>query len=61
MQQQLGARVEGLSVDETAERFSYLSTEGVGGSSFGPDDGVIDPHAVTPGLPEKSGVSRKCR
>ena len=54
MQRQLGAQVEGLSIEKTAERFPYLSAEGVGGSSFGPDDGVIDPHAVTLGYLAKA-------
>ena len=54
MQRRLGARVEGLSVAETAERFPYLSLEGMGGSSFGPNDGVIDPHAVTMGYLKKA-------
>ena len=50
MQRGLGARVQGLGLDETAEEFPYLNLEGLGGSSFGPDDGVVDPHTVTLGF-----------
>ena len=50
MQTALGARVQGLSLAETARRFPYLNLDGLAGSSFGPDDGVVDPHAVTLGF-----------
>ena len=49
MQRSLGARAEALSIPELQARFPDLSTEGLGGASFGPDDGVVDPHAVTLG------------
>ncbi len=50
MQQSLGANVEGLDLQATAERFPYLALEGLAASSLGPDDGVVDPHAVTLGF-----------
>ncbi|CAN5899511.1 FAD-binding oxidoreductase [soil metagenome] len=50
MQSSLGARVESLDLRETAARFPYLDLSGLAGSSFGPDDGVVDPHAVTLGF-----------
>ena len=49
MQRALGARAEALSVSELRERFPDVSTKGLGGASFGPDDGVVDPHTVTLG------------
>ena len=50
IQRELGARVQTLEVRETAQKFPYLNLDGLGGSSFGPDDGVLDPHAVTHGF-----------
>lgn len=50
MQEGLGSRVWGLDLQETANRFPYLDLEGLTGSSLGPDDGVVDPHAVTLGF-----------
>jgi sarcosine oxidase, subunit beta len=50
MQTGLGASVQSLDVRETAEKFPYLNLEGLAGSSLGPDDGVVDPHAVTLGF-----------
>jgi sarcosine oxidase, subunit beta len=50
MQQSLGCRVQGLDVQETARKFPYLALDGIAGSSLGPDDGVVDPHAVTLGF-----------
>jgi sarcosine oxidase, subunit beta len=50
MQTELGARVQGFEVRETAERFPYLDLEGLAGSSLGLDDGVVDPHTVTLGF-----------
>lgn len=50
MQQGLGCRVQGLDFRETAEKFPYLTLDGIAGSSLGPDDGVVDPHAVTLGF-----------
>ncbi len=50
MQRELGARVEWLTPEATAARFPYLEVSGLAGSSFGPDDGVLDPHGVTLGF-----------
>jgi sarcosine oxidase, subunit beta len=50
MQQGLGCRVQGLDVQETARKFSYLALDGIAGSSLGVDDGVVDPHTVTLGF-----------
>jgi sarcosine oxidase, subunit beta len=50
MQQGLGASVEGLDLQATTEKFPYLNLDNVAGSSFGPNDGVVDPHAVTLGF-----------
>ena len=44
-----GGRVELLEPAEAARRWPWLSLDGVGLVSFGPDDGVLDPHAVTLG------------
>jgi sarcosine oxidase, subunit beta len=50
MQQALGCRVQGLDLLETAEKYPYLDLTGLEGSSLGPDDGTVDPHAVTLGF-----------
>lgn len=50
MQRRLGAEVEWLERSETAARFPYLELSGLAGSSFGPQDGVLDPHGVTLGF-----------
>jgi sarcosine oxidase subunit beta len=50
MQRSLGARVEWLTPEETARRFPYLETAGLAGASFGPDDGVVDPHGAALGF-----------
>ena len=49
MQRTLGARSDVLNITDLQARFPDVSTEGLGGASFGPDDGVVDPHAVTLG------------
>jgi sarcosine oxidase, subunit beta len=49
MQEAAGVRIEHLSPEELARRAPYLSTDGVAFGSFGPDDGVLDPHAATLG------------
>ena len=46
----LGAKVQGLDLAETAARFPYLNLDELAGSSFGLNDGVVDPHAVTLGF-----------
>ncbi len=43
LQRSLGAPVEVLSPEEATERVP-LSTDGIGGATFGPWDGIIDPH-----------------
>jgi sarcosine oxidase, subunit beta len=42
-----GARVQWLEPPRIAARWPYVATAGLAGASFGPDDGVLDPHAVT--------------
>lgn len=46
LQRSLGAPVEVLAPQE-AVRYVPLSTAGLGGATFGPWDGVIDPHLAT--------------
>jgi sarcosine oxidase, subunit beta len=46
VQQAVGAPVEVLTLEE-ALRFGEFVTEGLGGATYGPVDGVVDPHAVT--------------
>jgi len=46
LQRSLGAPVEVFS-PEDAQRFVPFSTEGVAGATYGPWDGVIDPHMAT--------------
>ena len=46
LQRGLGAPVEVLSPDE-ARRYVSFETEGLAGATYGPWDGVIDPHAAT--------------
>lgn len=50
LQRSLGAHIEALSLDETLKRFPYLHGDGLAGSSFGPDDGILDPHGITLGF-----------
>ena len=49
MQGEEGARVERWSLDELAVRAPFVAREGLSEGSFGPDDGVLDPHAATLG------------
>jgi sarcosine oxidase, subunit beta len=44
-----GAPVEVLSVEDVRRRFCAVDGAGLAGATFGPIDGVIDPHAVTVG------------
>jgi sarcosine oxidase, subunit beta len=44
-----GGRVELLAPAEAAARWPWLDLSGIGLVSYGPDDGVLDPHAVTLG------------
>lgn len=45
MQRSLGVRVEVLDLEEAANRVPF-EAHGLGGATFGPDDGFIDPHAA---------------
>ena len=49
LHRRLGVRSEALTVDDLGDRFPYLKTSGLAGASLGPDDGVLDPHAITVG------------
>ncbi|NNM32730.1 MAG: FAD-binding oxidoreductase [Gemmatimonadetes bacterium] len=46
LQRGLGAPVEVLTVDE-ARNYTELDSTGLAGATFGPWDGVVDPHMVT--------------
>jgi sarcosine oxidase subunit beta len=46
LQHSLGAPVDVLTPDD-AQRYVPFDTEGLAGATFGPWDGVIDPHMVT--------------
>ena len=52
MQRALGAEVERLDASELARRFPFVATDGVAEASFGPRDGVLDPHGITLGYLE---------
>jgi sarcosine oxidase, subunit beta len=57
-----GARVDWIDGAELARRWPYVSAQGLAGGSFGPDDGVLDPHAVTLGyLASARGVGTEVR
>ena len=47
VQRSLGAPVEVLGADEARARFVDFDPTGLAGATFGPIDGVVDPHAVT--------------
>jgi sarcosine oxidase, subunit beta len=49
MQTAEGARVERWSLRELAKRAPYVAPDGLAEASYGPDDGVLDPHAATLG------------
>jgi sarcosine oxidase subunit beta len=49
MQRAEGARVERWSLAELARQAPYVDGDGLAEASFGPDDGVLDPHAATLG------------
>ena len=49
MQTEEGARVERWSLAELAARAPYVAPTGLAEASYGPDDGVLDPHAATLG------------
>jgi sarcosine oxidase, subunit beta len=47
VQQELGAPVEVLEVADARRRFVDMDPVGLAGATFGPIDGVVDPHMVT--------------
>lgn len=47
VQRGLGAPVDVLTVDEVRARFVDLDPTGLAGATFGPIDGVVDPHSIT--------------
>ena len=47
VQRELGAPVDVLEVDEAAQRVGGLVVDGLAGATFGPMDGVVDPHGIT--------------
>ncbi|MDZ7704831.1 MAG: FAD-binding oxidoreductase [Trueperaceae bacterium] len=49
MQRDLGAVVKTLSPKDLEKRYPGVNTEGIAGGVFGPEDGVVDPHAITMG------------
>lgn len=54
LQRNLGARVEWLDPPVIAQRFPPLWSPGMVGATFGPDDGSVDPSAVTTGYRRKA-------
>lgn len=50
MQRELGARVELLSLSALRHKFAFIDTQGLWGASYGPDDGIVDPHGITTGF-----------
>jgi len=53
MQQEAGFRSRLYQADQLKEIVPHISTEGLAGSIFGPDDGFIDPHELCMLLAEK--------
>lgn len=49
VQRAAGAPVEVLGLAEARSRFTDLDPTGLAGATFGPIDGVVDPHSVTLG------------
>ncbi|MEY3020502.1 MAG: hypothetical protein RLZZ272_1486 [Actinomycetota bacterium] len=47
IQRELGAPVDVLDVDEAVRRVGGLVTDGLAGATYGPIDGVVDPHGIT--------------
>jgi sarcosine oxidase subunit beta len=47
VQRQAGAPVEVLDLDDARRRFGDFDPTGLAGATFGPIDGVVDPHSVT--------------
>src|SRR5260370_172815 len=46
MQERIGAPVRGLSVEDAQSLVSF-ETDGIAGVTYGPADGIVDPHSVT--------------
>lgn len=46
MQQRIGAPVQALSVEE-AQRLVAFDTNGIVATTYGPADGIVDPHSIT--------------
>jgi sarcosine oxidase, subunit beta len=49
VQRSLGAPVEVLTLDAARDRFEPFDPTGLAGATYGPIDGVVDPHSVTLG------------
>lgn len=47
IQRALGAPVDVMDVEEAARRVGGLVPDGLAGATFGPIDGIVDPHSVT--------------
>ncbi|MFP6728850.1 MAG: FAD-dependent oxidoreductase, partial [Alphaproteobacteria bacterium] len=50
LQSSLGSTIELLDLDDLAERFPWLSLDGLAGGAFGPEDGWLDPHGALQGF-----------
>lgn len=48
-QTSLGARVERVTLEDLKRRYPLIDPSGLAGASFGPDDGTLDPNAITLG------------
>ena len=55
-QLRMGAKVEWLEPEEIADRWPALATDAFLGATFGPDDGSVDPAAVTQGYRRKAAA-----
>lgn len=54
LQSDLGATVELLDLDSLAQRFPWLSLDGLAGGAYGPEDGWLDPHGALQGFRRKA-------
>ena len=54
LQSSLGSTIELLDLDDLAERFPWLSLDGLAGGAFGPEDGWLDPHGALQGFRRKA-------
>jgi sarcosine oxidase subunit beta len=55
LQRSLGARVEVLSAADAVAMIPGLEVDGILGATFGPDDGIADPGALTQGYATLAG------